>query len=81
MKPKTIKRKPTDPNDLIRLMLGYLCISTEAEASLERKVEILDRFGLTNAEIATLCGGAIQSIRNARHSLRRLAHGKKSRKA
>ena len=29
-----------------RLMLAYLCIAKEAEASLEGKVEILDRFEL-----------------------------------
>ena len=29
----------------IKLMLGYLCVSKEAEASLLRKIEILKRFG------------------------------------
>jgi hypothetical protein len=67
------------PNDgSIRLMLAYLCISTEKEASLERKVEILDRFGLTAGEMAKVCKSQVQSIRNARHSLTK--HGQKSKK-
>ncbi len=35
----------------VRLMLGYLCTATEADASLVRKVEILDRFGLSAADV------------------------------
>jgi hypothetical protein len=62
-----------------RLMLAYLCIATEKEASLERKVEILDKFGLTDSEIARICGSAVQSIRNARHYIRK--HGTKSKKS
>ncbi len=65
--------------DGTRLMLAYLCIATEKEASLERKVEILDRFALTTAEIALICGSAEQSIRNARHYLKK--HGKRNKKA
>ena len=56
----------------IRLMLGYLCIANEAEASLVRKVQILDRFNLPDAEIAQICGSSPQSIRDAR-----LKHKKK----
>lgn len=63
----------------IRLMLAYLCASTEKDASLERKVEILDKFALTDKEIAQVCGGAVQSIRNARHSVRK--HGPKKKKS
>jgi hypothetical protein len=66
-------------NEPSRLMLAYLCVATEREASLERKVEILDRFNLSTAEIATVCGSAVQSILNARHYLRH--HGKKKKKA
>jgi len=62
----------------IRLMLAYLCISTEKEASLERKVEILDRFDLNDADIARVCKSQIQSIRNARYSVTK--HGSKSKK-
>jgi DNA-directed RNA polymerase specialized sigma24 family protein len=50
----------------IRLMLGYLCIANEAEASLVRKVQVLDRFELPDAEIAQICGCPVQSIRSAR---------------
>lgn len=62
----------------IRLMLAYLCISTEKEASLERKVEILDRFDLTDTEIAKVCKSQAQSIRNARYTLTK--HGPKNKK-
>jgi hypothetical protein len=64
--------------DSVRLMLAYLCIATEKEASIERKVEILDRFDLTDTEIARVCKSAVQSIRNARHSLAK--HAPKSKK-
>jgi len=50
----------------IRLMLGYLCISNEVEASLVRKIQILDRFELPDEEIAQICGCTGQSVRNAR---------------
>ena len=57
--------------DDIRLMLAYLCIATEAEASLERSVQILDRFSLSDAEIAKVCGAAVQSVRNARANVKK----------
>jgi hypothetical protein len=47
-------------------MLGYLCIATEAEASLVRKVQILDKFDFSDWEISRICGGTEQSVRNAR---------------
>jgi hypothetical protein len=68
-----------DSTEAIRLMLAYLCVATEKEASLERKVEILDKFDLTDSEIAKICSSAVQSIRNARHYLR--THGHKSKKS
>jgi hypothetical protein len=46
------------------LMLGYLCI--KSADNLIEKVSILDRFGLTDDDIATICGSAVQSVRNAR---------------
>lgn len=69
-------------SDASRLMLAYLCIATEKEASLERKVEILDRFDLSDAEISKVCGSVTQSIRNARHSLTKYGskHKKKKKK-
>src|SRR6266404_6198541 len=51
--------KKNEGADDIRLMLAYLCVATEAEASLERSVQILDRFNLTDAEIARVCGSAV----------------------
>lgn len=63
--------------DTTRLMLAYLCIATEKEASLERKVEILDRFRLSTADIARVCGSAPQSVLNARHYLRKYGKGNK----
>jgi hypothetical protein len=61
----------------MQLMLAYLCISTEKEASLERKVEILDRFDLEDVDIAKVCNSKVQSIRNARHSIK---HGPKKKR-
>lgn len=63
----------------VRLMLGYLCIANEAEASLVRKVEILDRFSLADTEIAQICGATPQSIRNARQILKKSNNGNKKK--
>jgi len=60
-------------------MLAYLCISKEAEASLLRKVEILDRFGLSDSEIATVCGYSTKSVHNARHLRKKGIRGKASK--
>ncbi|MFI5253146.1 MAG: hypothetical protein ACHQQQ_12040 [Bacteroidota bacterium] len=57
--------------DTLKLMLGYLCVATEIESSLPRKVEILDRFGLTDKDIAKICSCSTPSIANARLSLRK----------
>jgi hypothetical protein len=57
--------------DPSRLMLAYLCVATEKEASLEKKLDILDRFGLTDVEISKVCGSKMQSIWNARHEKKR----------
>ncbi len=65
-----------DEAKAIRLMLGYLCISKETEASLVRKVEVLDRFDLVDSEIATICGCSQQSVRNARQLMKK-SHGRK----
>lgn len=48
------------------LMLAYLCIVNETEASLVRKVSVLDRFNLSDSDIAKVCGVNVQSVRNAR---------------
>ena len=59
------------PEEQTTLMLAYLCVAKEAEASLERKVEILDRFDLSDTQIAKVCGKALQSVRNARVNVRK----------
>jgi|HubBroStandDraft_6_1064221.scaffolds.fasta_scaffold3954202_2 hypothetical protein len=68
---------PTNRSHSYLLMLAYLCVATEKDASVERKVEILDRFDLTDAEIAKVCRCAPQSIRNARQSLKKRSSKKK----
>ena len=64
-------------DNTIRLMLGYLCIVNEAEASLVRKVQILDRFDLPDAEIAKICACSTQSVRDARAKGKKKTHAKK----
>jgi hypothetical protein len=61
----------SDGNESVILMMAYLCVAKEAEASIVRKVQILDRFGLTDTQIAKVCGAAVQSVRNARLSTKR----------
>jgi hypothetical protein len=72
-------KQKNDSPEAIRLMLAFLCVATEKEASLERKVEILDKFDLTDSEMAKICSSAVQSIRNARLYLRK--HAKKTKKS
>lgn len=55
------------------LMLGFLCI--KGTESLPEKVSILDRFGLGDADIATICDSAVQSVRNARSQIAKKAKG------
>lgn len=62
----TDEKNEKSEDDSIRLMLAYLCVATEAEASLVRKVQILDRFRLSDAEIAKVCGRSVGVVRNAR---------------
>jgi len=78
---KEKKAKDKDNNDsIVRLMLAYLCIAKEAEASIVRKVEILDRFGLSVSEIAKVCGTNTQVVLNSRQILKKKSHGKKKTK-
>jgi len=67
-----------DNDSAVRLMLGYLCVSRDTEASLASKVEILDRFKLPDSEISAICGANVQSVRNARLALKK-ANGKKQK--
>jgi hypothetical protein len=46
------------------LMLAYLCIKDVP--GLNERVSILDRFSLSDSDIAAVCGVAEQSVRNAR---------------
>ena len=80
MKEKKIKDNDNN-NSIIRLMLGYLCIAKEAEASIVRKVEILDRFGLSDSEIAKVCKTNTQVIQNSRQALKKKPHARKKKKA
>lgn len=69
-----------DDDKTIHLMLAYLCIAKEAEASLVRKVEILDRFDLSDSEIAKVCLSTPQSVRNARQILKSKPRARKKKK-
>lgn len=60
------KNHRTEVPDQIKLMVAYLCISTEIESSLPRKVQILDQFDLTDSEIARVCSCSVPSVANAR---------------
>jgi hypothetical protein len=75
-----MKKKEEKNDNAIRLMLAYLCVAKEAEASLVRKVQILDRFDLTDSEIAKVCMCSAQSIWNARQILKKKPHAKKKTK-
>jgi len=46
------------------LMLAFLCVKDIG--NLVERVEILDKFALTDQQISTVCGSAVQSVRNAR---------------
>ena len=63
-------------DNTIRLMLAYLCIATEAESSLERKIQILDKFDLPDKDIAQVCSASPQSIRNARLRVKKRPYAK-----
>jgi len=61
-----IKKSKTSPEIL---MMGYICIK-DVE-TLPEKVDILDRFGLLDSDIASICNCAVQSIRDARQKLKK----------
>lgn len=63
------KAKPDSETSVEILMLGYLCI--RGSDNLAEKISILDRFSLADADIATICGAALQSVRNARAQYKR----------
>lgn len=49
------------------LMLAYLCI--KGTDSTAEKISILDRFGLSDSDIALVSNCAVQSVRNTRQKL------------
>ena len=53
-----------DTLDSGTLMLAYLCIKDVEDSPAQ--VQILDRFRLSDKEIATISGAAVGSVRNAR---------------
>jgi DNA-directed RNA polymerase specialized sigma24 family protein len=55
------------------LMLAYLCI--KGVDNLTEQVAILDRFEFTSAQIATICGVAEGSVRNARMQGKKIKPG------
>jgi len=66
------KTRPAQPETSAEiLMLGYLCV--KGVEGLNEKVGILDRFGLADADIATICYVAPGSVRNARLQNRKTA--------
>ena len=56
-------KSESDTPDRATLMLAYLCIK-DVEV-LASQVHILDRFGLSDKEIANICSVAVGSGRNA----------------
>jgi hypothetical protein len=56
------------------LMLGYMCI--KGVEGLPEKVNILDRFGLADSDIAKICNAAPGSIRNARVQFKKVTQTK-----
>jgi len=59
------------------LMLAYLCIKDED--GLVQRVAILDRFGISDTDMAIVCGVALQSIRDARQKRKKDKPNKGSR--
>jgi hypothetical protein len=51
------------------LMLGYICI--KGIEGLPEKVSVLDRFGLADSDIGTICDCAVQFVRDARQKLKK----------
>jgi hypothetical protein len=61
-----MKKKQIPEERQVPLMLAFLCIATEPGANINRKVQILDKFGLSDDELASICDCNNQSVRNAR---------------
>jgi hypothetical protein len=65
------KKKIVPESRQMIMMLGYLCVATGEEAGLGRKVEILDRFGISDEEMAIICDCKPQGVRDARQNLKK----------
>jgi hypothetical protein len=67
----------SEPEALDRgtLILAYLCVRDVD--GLPSQVQILDRFRLLDKDIATICGAAVQSVRNARVQYKKPKKGSK----
>jgi hypothetical protein len=72
---KTPKELETSPEIL---MLAYLCVK-EVEG-LGPKVEVLDRFGLADSQLASVCSVGEQAIRDARHRQKKIRNSAKRKK-
>ena len=66
-----LKMKHLSEARQVPVMLGFLCAATEKDTNLMGKVRILDRFGLSDDEIALICDCKVQSVRNARQTVKR----------
>ena len=61
-----MKKKQISEDRQVPLMLAFLCVASEPDATINRKVQILDRFGLSDDELSLICDCNSQSVRNAR---------------
>ena len=58
------KQDQRPENRIQNLMLGFLCIKDMTK--LENQVAILDRFGVSDKDIASICDAAVGTVRNVR---------------
>lgn len=74
------KAKQKDSNSRTEiLMLAYLC--TKDMQGLVEKVGVLDRFGLSDADIAAVCDCTVQGVRNSRLKRKKRAKQAEATKA
>jgi hypothetical protein len=61
----TVKKQRTEQRDPNALMLAYLCVK-DVEG-LGDRVSILDRFGLSDSDLAQVCDVGEKAVRDARY--------------
>lgn len=62
-----MKKETVSEENKTILMLGFLCVSNLPENSnLSDKVNVLDRFGLSDIEISLICACNKQAVADAR---------------